>query len=114
MDRIGRFLRRQSRLQLFFEVFVVALVVGVIDYFTGYDVTIYPFYSIPILVMVWFGDMKLAVVISVLCTVCLVVGRQGVRPPIFDGVATALGSGHAFYVFQPGHVRRVGLQEATG
>jgi signal transduction histidine kinase len=70
VDRIARFLRRQSRLQLFFEVFVVAIVVGLIDYFTGYDITIYPFYSIPILVMVWFGDMKLAVLISVLSTLC--------------------------------------------
>ena len=40
-----------------------------IDYLTGYEVTIYPFYSIPILLMVWFGDMNLAVVISVLSTV---------------------------------------------
>jgi len=69
VDRIGTFLRRQSRLQLFAEVLALGIVVGVIDYLTGYDVTIYPFYSIPILVMVWFGDMKLAAVISVLSTV---------------------------------------------
>ena len=45
--------------------FAIGIVVGAIDYLTGYDVTIYPFYSIPILMMVWFGDMKLAAVISV-------------------------------------------------
>jgi signal transduction histidine kinase len=69
MDRIGTFLLRRSRLQLFVVVLALGLVVGSIDYLTGYDVTIYPFYSIAILVMVWFGDMKLATVISVLCTV---------------------------------------------
>ncbi len=69
MDRIGTFLRRQSRLQLFAEVLALGIVVGVIDYLTGYNVTIYPFYSIPILAMVWFGDMKLAAVISILSTV---------------------------------------------
>jgi signal transduction histidine kinase len=69
VDRIGTFLRNQSRIQLFAEVLALGIIVGSIDYLTGYDVTIYPFYSIPILVMVWFGDLKLAAVISVLCTV---------------------------------------------
>jgi signal transduction histidine kinase len=68
VDRIGTFLLGQSRLQLFAEVLALGIVVGAIDYLTGYDVTIYPFYSIPILVMVWFGDMRLATAISVLCT----------------------------------------------
>jgi signal transduction histidine kinase len=69
VDRLGPFLLRQSRLQLFAEVLALCSVVAAIDYLTGYDVTIYPFYSIPILIMVWFGDMRLATGISVLCTV---------------------------------------------
>ncbi len=113
MDRISAFLRRQSRLQLFIEVFALGILVGLIDYLTGYDVTIYPFYSIPILIMVWFGDMKLAVVISVLSTVSWWWADKAVRPPIRHGMATALGSDHALYVFQPGDVRRLGVQEAT-
>jgi signal transduction histidine kinase len=68
VDRIRTFLRRQSRVQLFAGVCAIGVLVGSIDYLTGYDVTIYPFYSIPILIMVWFGDMKLAVVLSVLST----------------------------------------------
>jgi signal transduction histidine kinase len=68
VDRIGTFLRKQSRLQLFAEVCALGILVGSIDFLTGYDVTIYPFYSIPILIMVWFGDMKLAAVLSVLST----------------------------------------------
>jgi signal transduction histidine kinase len=69
VDWIRTFLRGQSRLQLFAGVCALAVLVGSIDYLTGYDVTIYPFYSIPILIMVWFGDMRLAVVLSVLSTV---------------------------------------------
>jgi signal transduction histidine kinase len=69
VDQIAAFLRRQSRFQLFVEVFALGIVIGLIDYLTGYEVTIYPFYSIPILLMVWFGDLKLAAVISVLSTV---------------------------------------------
>jgi signal transduction histidine kinase len=68
VERISKFLRSQSRFQLFAEVFAIGIIVGAIDYLTGYDVTIYPFYSIPILMMVWFGDIKLAAVISVLST----------------------------------------------
>jgi signal transduction histidine kinase len=68
VDWISTFFQRQSRLQLFIEVLALGFVVGSIDYITGY-VTIYPVYSIPILVMVWFGDLKLAAVISILCTV---------------------------------------------
>jgi signal transduction histidine kinase len=63
------FLQNQSRLRLFAEALALGIVVGSIDYLTGYNVTIYPFYSIPILMMVWFGDIQLAAIISVLCTV---------------------------------------------
>jgi len=69
VDRIVMFLQNQSRFRLFAEALALGMVVGSIDYLTGYNVTIYPFYSIPILMVVWFGDIQLAAVISVLCTV---------------------------------------------
>jgi signal transduction histidine kinase len=68
MERIANFLRKQSQVSLFIEALVLAAVVGLIDYITGYEVTIFPFYSIPILLMVWFGNRKLAIFMSVLCT----------------------------------------------
>jgi signal transduction histidine kinase len=68
VERLASFLRTQSRSCVFIEALGLAIVVGFIDYLTGYEVTIWPFYSIPILLMVWFGDRNLAVLISVLST----------------------------------------------
>lgn len=66
MERIANFLRKQSHATLFIEALALAAAIGFIDYLTGYEVTVFPFYSIPILLMVWFGKKRLAVVISVL------------------------------------------------
>jgi len=68
VERLAKFLRTQSRTWLFTEALALAIIVGFIDYVTGYEVTIWPFYSIPILLMVWFGDIKSAAVLSVLST----------------------------------------------
>ncbi len=68
VEHLASFLRTQSRTCLFIEALALAIIVGIIDYLTGYEVTVWPFYSIPILLMIWFGDRKLAVLISVLST----------------------------------------------
>jgi signal transduction histidine kinase len=68
VERLANFLRTQSRTWLFVEALALAIIIGFIDYVTGYEVTIWPFYSIPILLMIWFGDWKLAVFFSVLST----------------------------------------------
>jgi len=60
--------RTQSRFWVFVEALGLALIIAVIDYLTGYEVTIYPFYSIPILLMVWFVDRNFALLISVVST----------------------------------------------
>jgi signal transduction histidine kinase len=46
----------------------VALVAGIgfVDYATGYEVTFFPFYSIPILLVLWFGTRRWAVIICIL------------------------------------------------
>ena len=62
------FLRTQSRFWLVVGALALALIIAVIDYLTGYEVTIYPFYSIPILLMAWFVDRNLALLISVAST----------------------------------------------
>jgi signal transduction histidine kinase len=48
---------------------MLTIAIALIDYVTGPEVAIYPFYSIPILLMAWFGDMPSAVAISVLSTI---------------------------------------------
>ena len=49
--------------------FAMVMVVGVFDYFTGYELSFYPFYSIPILFVLWFGNRNAAIVISILSAV---------------------------------------------
>lgn len=69
IQNIQEFMASQSRLWLMVEAVVLVLVVGVFDYATGYEVAFYPFYSIPILVALWFGGITEAVYISVLSSV---------------------------------------------
>jgi signal transduction histidine kinase len=64
---IARYLRRQSRVWLFIQALALTITIGLIDYLTGDEVTVDPFYSIPILLMAWFGNKNLAIVISVFC-----------------------------------------------
>jgi signal transduction histidine kinase len=71
LERIDSFFRSQARGWLFIEALGLAIIIGFIDYLTGYEVAFWPFYSIPILLMVWFGNRSLAVVISVVSTVAL-------------------------------------------
>ena len=66
-ETIARYLRRQSRVWLFSQALALTITIGLIDYLTGDEVTVDPFYSIPILFMVWFGNKHLAIVISVCC-----------------------------------------------
>ena len=64
---IARYLRRQSPVGPFILALALAVTVGLIDYLTGDEITIDPFYSIPILLIVWFGNRNLAIVISICC-----------------------------------------------
>jgi signal transduction histidine kinase len=64
---IAKYLRKQSLVWLFIQALALTSTIGLIDYLTGNEVTVDPFYSIPILLMVWFGNKNLAIVISVFC-----------------------------------------------
>src|SRR4029077_17324458 len=67
LESIARYLRRQSRVWLFIQSLALVITIGFIDYVTGDEATLDPFYSIPILLMVWYGNRNLAIVISVFC-----------------------------------------------
>jgi signal transduction histidine kinase len=69
VDRIVHFLKHQLRIWLYLEAVGLMFVIVFVDYVTGYEVTIYPFYAVPILLMVWFGDLRVAIAISVASTV---------------------------------------------
>jgi hypothetical protein len=49
---IVKYFRRQSLVGLFIQAFALTITIGLIDYVTGDEVTVDPFYSIPILFMV--------------------------------------------------------------
>src|SRR5215472_10534720 len=68
LERVDSFFRSQPRAWFFFGTLVLAIIVAFFDYLTGYEVTLWPFYSIPVLLMLWFGNRSLAIVISVVST----------------------------------------------
>src|SRR5258707_1242407 len=69
VERLALFLRHQTRAWVYAEALTLTIAIAFVDYITGPEVAIYPFYSIAILLMVWFGDMPSAIVISVLSTI---------------------------------------------
>ena len=66
--KAAAFVSKLSRGWLITISFTLFLVVGFFDYITGYEVTIFPFYSIPILLAMWTLGWQWAVVISILST----------------------------------------------
>jgi signal transduction histidine kinase len=65
VEQVLRFLKQQPQALLYFEVVALFGAIGFIDYITGYEVTVYPFYAVPILLMVWFGDVRVAFFTSI-------------------------------------------------
>jgi signal transduction histidine kinase len=64
---IVRYFGRQSVALPFILALALTIAIGLIDYLTGDEITVDPFYAVPILVMVWFGNRNLATVISICC-----------------------------------------------
>jgi signal transduction histidine kinase len=64
--RVVEFHVRLTRRQLIIEAIALVIGIGIIDYLTGYEVTFFPFYSIPILLLVGFDGTASAVAISIL------------------------------------------------
>jgi len=69
VERLSQFLKGQPRAWLYTEALTptIAIVFRRLHHWT--EVAIYPFYSILILLKIWFGDMPSAIVISILCTI---------------------------------------------
>jgi signal transduction histidine kinase len=68
---IGRkfvaFLARQSRAATFGLATALMLLVGLLDYLSGYEVSLFIFYAFPILLTVWLCDGKMALLLALLC-----------------------------------------------
>ncbi|EDY21209.1 integral membrane sensor signal transduction histidine kinase [Chthoniobacter flavus Ellin428] len=67
--RLLDFLAKQPKSWLWMETIILALAVGFLDYATGYEVSVVLFYSLPILLMVWFGDRASSVFVALLCAI---------------------------------------------
>jgi len=91
VERLIHCLRQQPRAWLYIEALTLTVAIGFSDYITGYEVSIYPFYSIPILLMVWVGDVRLAIVISLLSTIAWWAVDKSRWPRLFQRMASPLG-----------------------
>jgi signal transduction histidine kinase len=69
VERLAQFLKHQPRAWFYAEALTLTIAIAFVDYITGPEVTIYPFYSIPILLTVWFREMRSAIIILVLSTI---------------------------------------------
>src|SRR5215831_8062192 len=65
IDRIGR----QSMTAIFLESLFFAIGIGVLDYLSGYEVSMFVFYGIPILAVAWWVDRKSALFLAAICAV---------------------------------------------
>jgi signal transduction histidine kinase len=57
---------RQSRESIFGEMLVLTVFIGFIDYLTGYEVSFFIFYGIPIFVIAWVCDKKMSILMALL------------------------------------------------
>ena len=63
------FFERQPRTWLWLESVALVLLVGMMDYATGYEISVVLFYSVPIVFMVWFADRASAILIALLSAI---------------------------------------------
>ena len=73
--RLVEFLDRQPKVWLWIEAIMLSCVIGWLDYITGYEISFVLFYSLPILLMVWFADRTSAICIALLCSIIYWWGR---------------------------------------
>lgn len=63
--KLAGFFADQTPLSLFLEGLLMVWCIALIDYGTGYEVAVFPFYSIPILLVVWFSGGRSGALICV-------------------------------------------------
>ena len=66
-ESIVRHLHRQSRVWLFIHGLALLIAIGLADYLTGDTLSLDPFYCVPVLLVVWFGNRNLAIGMALLC-----------------------------------------------
>lgn len=65
LDKVGH----QPRAAIFSESLLFALGIGVLDYASGYEVSMFVFYGIPILAVAWWCERRSALFLAAVCAV---------------------------------------------
>lgn len=61
---------RQSTAWIFAEMITLVFVIAFIDFITGYEVSFFIFYGVPIFFVAWFCDKKLALLTALIAGIC--------------------------------------------
>jgi signal transduction histidine kinase len=77
--RFSKAFAQQPRVWVFAEMLTALFVIGIFDLITGYDVSFTLFYGVPIFVVAWFCDKKLAIAAALVAGIawCLADERAG-------------------------------------
>ena len=59
--------RKPTRMAVLAESAVLVFVIGYIDFATGYEVSLFVFYALPIIIAVWYADKQHGMLIALLC-----------------------------------------------
>jgi len=65
--KLNQALRAQPKSLLFAEALILVAVIGALDSIGGWDVSMFLFYALPIFLLVWFGDRRLAILCAIIC-----------------------------------------------
>jgi signal transduction histidine kinase len=60
-------LHAQPKALVVIEAWMLTWIIGVLDYWSGWDVSLFLLYAIPILLLTWFGDRKSATLCAIGC-----------------------------------------------
>ena len=74
--RFDRLARKSTRLEVVGAAVIGALIVGIVDYVTGHEVSLAVFYLGPISVAAWYADRRSGIAIAVLSCLCWYVAEQ--------------------------------------
>jgi signal transduction histidine kinase len=69
LSNIADFFRNRSPFWVFCDALLLVALIGCLDYLTGYEVEFFPFYSIPVLLVVWLSGRRTALFIAILSAV---------------------------------------------
>jgi signal transduction histidine kinase len=97
---IDTWLRSQSRNRLLALAAAAIVIIGYIDYATSAEITLSVFYTIPVLIFVWYGDRPTGIGLAVFATAVWWAANLGINPFHSNwGYALATLNRLAYYVF---------------